>query len=415
MVEKPYAWLTGAELDDHTKRKHKVIREYFADYLRIRCQHPQQSVFRLAVIDGFSGGGRYKDGEAGSPIIFLEVLKEAVHAFNIERAANGLKAMDLDCLLIFNDAKRDVVEMLKTNIAPLEADIKSTSPRLHVRIEYLNHKFATAYPIIRQQLANSPYQNVIFNLDQCGTSHVDQSTIVDIMRSFASAEIFFTFMISSLIAFLQKRDEERLLRQLQPLGLSKADIGDLGGLKSKREWLGTAERIVFQAYRACAPYVSPFSINNPDGWEYWLIHFANSHRAREAYNNVLHANSTAQAHFGRSGLKMLTYNPEHEGKLYLFTEGGREDARNQLMQDIPARVSLSGDILPVQLFREGIYNETPAHSDDVNFALVENPDLEVITPRGGKRRAAGQIKADDLIKLKPQPSFFPLWQPMKRL
>lgn len=112
---------------------------------------------------------------------------------------------------------------------------------------------------------------------------------------------------------------------------------------------------------------------------------------------------------------MLTYNPEHEGKLYLFTEGGREDARNQLMQDIPARVSLSGDILPVQLFREGIYNETPAHSDDVNFALVENPDLEVITPRGGKRRAAGQIKADDLIKLKPQPSFFPLWQPMKRL
>ena len=80
---------------------------------------------------------------------------------------------------------------------------------------------------------------------------------------------------------------------------------------------------MFDAFRMCARYVSPFSINNPDGWRYWLIHFANTYRARQVYNNVLHANSSTQAHFGRSGLNMLRYDPCHDGgSLYLFDEPG---------------------------------------------------------------------------------------------
>ena len=71
MVEKHYDWANGATLDDHTSRKHKILREYFYLYLTIRCQIPKQSRFRLAVIDGFAGGGRYSCGTAGSPIIFL--------------------------------------------------------------------------------------------------------------------------------------------------------------------------------------------------------------------------------------------------------------------------------------------------------------------------------------------------------
>ncbi len=62
----------------------------------------------------------------------------------------------------------------------------------------------------------------------------------------------------------------------------------LDGLMSRKDWLGTAENIVFDAFRLCAPYVSPFSINNPGGWRYWLIHFANAYRARQVYNNILH-------------------------------------------------------------------------------------------------------------------------------
>lgn len=50
MSKKPYPWLTGAVLEEHSRRKHKVISEYLARYLAVRCQLPQQSRFRLAIV-----------------------------------------------------------------------------------------------------------------------------------------------------------------------------------------------------------------------------------------------------------------------------------------------------------------------------------------------------------------------------
>lgn len=250
MVEKRYEWADGAKLEEHSRRKHKILREYVFDYLTVRCRLPQQERFRLAIVDGFAGGGRYQCGSPGSPLIFIEELKRAVEAVNTQRAVQGLGAVEVECLLVFNDANRDAIELLKT--------------------------------------------------------HVERNTILDIMHSYPAAEIFYTFVISSLLAFLQKDQPERLRAQLDHLGLTSNDIQALDALMSQKDWLGTAEKIVFDAFRLCAPYVSPFSINNPGGWRYWLIHFANAYRARQVYNNILHDNASLQAHFGRSGLNMLS-------------------------------------------------------------------------------------------------------------
>jgi hypothetical protein len=188
------------------------------------------------------------------------------------------------------------------------------------------------------------------------------------------------------------------------------DLAALEGAMSKNIWLGTAERLVFEAFRSCAPYVSPFSINNPSGWRYWLIHFANFYRARQVYNNVLHQNASTQAHFGRSGLNMLSYDPSHtDGALYLFDLSGRVAAKKQLFDDIPRLVSESGDVVGIAAFYESIYNATPAYTDDVHAAIIENPDIEVITPAGGERRKANTIAINDVLKLKTQRSFFPMF------
>ena len=124
MVAKRYKWAEGATLEDHSRRKHKILREYFYQYLVVRCQIPQQAKFRLAVIDGFAGGGRYKCGAAGSPVIFIEELKNAVNAVNLDRLAQGLGAIEIECLLLLNDESAEAVEALKANVAPLMADIK---------------------------------------------------------------------------------------------------------------------------------------------------------------------------------------------------------------------------------------------------------------------------------------------------
>ena len=55
MAKKQYDWAAGATLEEHSRRKHKILREYFFNYLTVRCQLPLQSRFRLAIIDGFAG------------------------------------------------------------------------------------------------------------------------------------------------------------------------------------------------------------------------------------------------------------------------------------------------------------------------------------------------------------------------
>lgn len=410
MVAKPYLWQSGATLQEHSRRKHKILREYFAQYLAVRCRLPQQSRFRLAVVEGFAGGGRYACGAAGSPLIFIEELRAATERFNLERSANGMAPLDIECLLFFNDESPEAIDLLKTHVDPLLAAIKAEVPRLHLRTVYLTQPFELAYPEIKQLLDQGRYRNVLFNLDQCGSSHVERSTLADIMGSFMSAEIFYTFAIESLLAFLQKGDPKLLAAQLGFLGVTPADLSPLESRMSNNEWLGAAERLVFASFRACAQYVSPFSITNPEGWRYWLLHFASNYRARQEYNIVLHRNNSMQAHFGRSGLNMLSFSPTDDANaLYLFDVSGRAEATKQLYDDIPRLVTEFGDTIGVAEFYASIYNMTPAHMDDVHTAIMQNPDLEVLTASGGERRKANTVEAGDTLRMKQQRSFFPIF------
>src|SRR5262249_2842202 len=152
MVTKRYSWKSGARLEDHSKRKLKILREYFARYLDVRCQRPQQTRFRLAIVEGFSGGGHYVCGTAGSPIIFIEELRAAVERFNLKRASEGMPLLDIECLLVLNDEDRDAIEALKTNVEPLLAAAKADVPRLHLQIGYLNKPFEEAYLEIKRLL-----------------------------------------------------------------------------------------------------------------------------------------------------------------------------------------------------------------------------------------------------------------------
>lgn len=406
MVEKRHSWKSGATLEEHSRRKHKIVREYFARYLVIRCQLPMQSKFRLAIVDGFAGGGRYNCGSPGSPLILVEELHRAAEALNIKRQSEGMALLDIECLLILNDFEPDAIDVLKGNLGPLLTEIDQNVPKLHLQVIYRNKAFEEVYPEIKELLKRGDYKNVLFNLDQYGHSRVQLETIVDIIASFASAEIFYTFGIASLLAFLQKSNPERLARALGPLGIRSADLDQLEGVMSNQAWLGAAERLVFDSFKRCANFHSPFSINNQQGWRYWLIHFASSYRARQEYNDILHQNKTAQAHFGRSGLDMLAYDPSDENSmLYLFDEDGRAAAKRQLYDDIPRLISSYGDVINVGDFYGGIYNATPAHTDDIHFAIIENPDLEVITGEGGERRKANTIRATDVLRLKKQLSF----------
>jgi hypothetical protein len=298
---------------------------------------------------------------------------------------------------------------LKENIEPFLAEIKSTCSPIHVQAHYFNNYFDQIYTDIKATLRAGRYGNVMFNLDQYGSSHVDLATIRDIFLTWKSAEAFLTFPIQTVRTFIStEKEKSSVLIQEEDL-LKEIYAFTEKSILNKNDWLGGVERIVFDKLRECAPYASPFSIHNPDGWRYWLIHFANSHRARQVYNDVLHANSSSQAQFGRSGLRMLSFDPSHEGTLYLFDQCSREAAKSDLYDDIPRLVLDQGDAMSVMDFYTNVYNETPAHSDDIHEMMLANPDMEVLTPSGNPRRSTNTITPEDTLRVKMRKSFFPIF------
>ena len=136
------------------------------------------------------------------------------------------------------------------------------------------------------------------------------------------------------------------------------------------------------------------------------MHFAKSPRARQVYNDVLHANANAQAHFGRAGLDMLAFDPAKEGKLYLFAAADRVAAKEQLIEDIPRTIAGFGDSISVHEFYQQVYSHTAAHSNDMRSAIFECPDVEIYTETGGTRRKAETIREDDVLRVSRQHSFF---------
>jgi three-Cys-motif partner protein len=409
VVSKNYNWEHGAKLEDHTRKKHEILRRYFHEYLKTRCKLPQQEKFRLAIVDGFSGAGLYECGSYGSPMIFVEGLVKAAIEINTDRHNQGLKPVVIESFLQFNDRDTNAIEQLKKNLCPLLIEANS-SPYVEIKTEYHSSDFQEIYPTIKRHLKEARYSNVFFNLDQCGYKHAPTNLIRDIVTSWKSAEVILTFMIKTILTFLSPNStsnqvplEPDIQREINLL-LSEQD-----SLMSKQEWLARAEKIVFEALKNCATFVSPFAINNPDGWQYWLMHFANSHRARQVYNNVLHE-CDAQAHYGRAGLHMLSYDPANEGKLYLFDANSRDASKQDLYDDIPRFIAEAGDALSMHEFYEAAYSETPAHSEDIHEMIIENEDVEVITDSGGSRRKPNAIKPNDTLKLKVQPSFFPIFR-----
>lgn len=407
MARKDYDWDGGAELEAHTKKKHSILREYFRQYLIIRCQLPQQEKFRLAIVDGFSGAGLYKCGNFGSPLIFVDVLSKTTKEINLHRTSQGIRPIQIECLLLLNDKDKPAIEQLRKNIAPHLIAAKENSQNLYIEPEFMNDEFEAIYPQIKQRLKAAKCSNVLFNLDQCGYKHVTSTIIKDIVASWRSAEVLLTFMISSMLAYLSPRMEASGV-PLEPGMQQKIDalLADGDALLGKKQWLGEAEKIAYAYLNDCATYVSPFSIQNPGGWQYWLMHFANAYRARQVFNDVLHKDGASQAHYGRSGLNMLSYSPQDEVQLYLFSNDSRQSAKEALYDDIPRLVAKSGDTLAMQDFYAAAYSQTPAHSDDIHEMIIENPDMEVITDAGGKRRRANTIKASDTLKLKSQKSMF---------
>ena len=400
VISNRYDWQNGAEIKPHSRIKLEILNEYLREYVTVRCGLPQQERFRLSVVDGFCGGGQYACGTFGSPLVIVNSLIEISSEINIRRQFEGFKPIEFQYLLYFNDIDANAVESLKVIIKARLKEHADNGAGVTLITEFFVGDFRANLPDIANRIQNSKVQNSIFNLDQYGHADISEASLRSILSLTRSVEVFLTFSIKAFLAFLSPK-------KIQNTQFFHGKISEISINKTKKAWLAEVERLVFEEFHKLAPFVSPFSINSPGGWEYWLVHFAHAYRARQVYNDILHRKKNSQAHVGRSGLQMLRYSSLKETSLYLFDTESRQTAKEELLGDIPRYLSdiVKDQVIIVEEFYEKTYNQTPAHSDDVNSALITSRELEVLTSHGGKRRKAQMIKKTDVIKLASQRTF----------
>jgi len=414
---KVYKWAEGVPLEDHTAKKLSVLRSYFRSYLRVRCT-PINRKFKISIVDGFAGGGIYECGTSGSPLVFLEELAAFSDETKIWRKENNVPELEgIDCLFVVNETDPKAIATLNPLLDHWEALNKANGRKLNVSILRKQGPFINVYPEVRSLLLDYRFSNVLFNIDPCGYTQVNLPIIQDILASFKSAEVFFTFMIGSLFNYSSWMNPERTNRlMLKFCGTQEQFFRD-ESFRKKAEWLGAVEKIVYHEFIRTARFASPFAVNQNGntGYNYWLMHFANSHRAREVYNDILYKNTGVQAHRGKSGLKMLGYTSS-DSRVRTFDWGADLRSENliSLRDDLPRAISEFGDAVAIQTLKASIYNETTSHSDDIKSVLIDHTDIEVLTKSGGKRRSPGSISDDDIVRLNDQRQLFPILKTQKK-
>lgn len=412
MVTRHIDWASPPKIEEHSKIKLIILRQYFRDYLRVRCADPRQEKFRLAIIDGFSGGGRYGCGTSGSPLVFLEVLDLMAVELNMYRANNGMKPITLDCQFIACDTDRIAIETLGEHIYKLKQERLSEQKFLNIQIDLRNCDFALEYLNIKNNLKNRKISNTIFVLDQYGYASVSIPMLKEILSEFKNAEIFLNFPARALQSFLPGRGKfEAKAHNYEKLGFDSEEISKIlakGDTIPNGRLLGEVENFLFSTFKDVAEYVSPFAIHEPGKWGYWWMHFANRVKARQVYNAVLHENSNHQVHYGRSGLQMLgNKSTLEQNDLYLFSNSCRENSKSELVEDVARLVASQNRQVKVSDFNKLAFKETPAHGDDISHAIFDNPELVVLTKTGSARRTPQNLRPDDTIILKDQKSFYP--------
>lgn len=396
------AWLAPQPLGEHTKLKHEIIQSYFGKYLGARIFGPRDRPFCLAIIDGFCGGANYDSGPASGSLAALAGLNTGIKNLNINRMLDGLDPIEVSVDLFLNDSSAMAVE----HHSSLVRELHSLDSFLKLEITTTNDEFRNIWPKLAKAIGGHRFDGVIVLSDPFGWTQITVEELRMILGSHSHMEIIHTLMFQVVRNYISQIHVEQRNKLLKPFGFDEVTLRDFEVERSSNEFRGMLERAIFNAHRYVGEFHTPFLNKNPTGRDYALLHFARHYRAREVFNDVLHDHSNAMIHVGRGGLKMLSIERREDLVPYFFSDVDRQKERELLTEDLSRVVSENSGAISVNEFYREVYNNTPASSSEIRAAMINSPDLEVITEQNRARRSASQISAKDVLRLKSQRSLF---------
>lgn len=239
------------EIDPHTKAKHEILRRYLNAWFPILNRWNQ----RIVYIDGFSGPGRYKGGEKGSPRIALEV------------AINHCQTMRGELVFWFVDERIDRILHLKQELQglsiPAHFKVKPESGKFHEKLGML---------LDSMEAKRSNLAPTFAFIDPFGFSGIPFTLIERLLKQ-ERCEAFITFMVDAINRFLEHPRHKVVQHIVDAFGTDKAiHIAESSGNRIDKLRTLYQERL-----RRVAKFVRYFEMRDQQDQPQYYLFFATNH------------------------------------------------------------------------------------------------------------------------------------------
>ena len=396
----------------HSKAKLEVLRRYLQAYFDRLNTNRSREEFKLDLIDGFAGGGTFRDGNtliSGSPLIMLEETKKAEEQLNQNRP----KPLHIDCKFYFVEKEKAHTDHLQKTLK--ERGYSVDGEHIVVRNGLFEDEIEGILNSIRQRQPRAGRS--IFLLDQTGFMHVKWNLISRIFEELAAAEVILTFAVDALIRFRkEKQNIDYLKRELQ---ISDSKINELIQSENERGSKALIQRALREPIRARsgANFDTPFFICPAQSRRaLWFLHLSRHPTARNVMMQQHWEIYNTFEHYGSGGLDMLGTDAlkDPDASLFRFMNHDKLQMVEELLDSLPKELFIlaSAQPLTVDAFRYSISNRTAATFEHLNQVLVElykAGEVEILGANGkpkSKSRSLRHLKPTDLITL-PSTLFFP--------
>ena len=398
------------KLEEHTKAKLDVLRRYLRAYFDRLNVNPAHDQFKLDLVDGFAGGGTYRDGDrivSGTPLIMLEESEAAQDRLN----QNRTKPLQCDFKMHFVDVNPDHTKHLRRVLA--ERGYRVDDEKILVR----NTGFEdVAEVIIADVLRRQPRSGrAIFLLDQTGFSQVELALVARIFSRLPRAEVILTFASDALRNHLS--DRPQLINAVAPLELTRSQIQELIQLENGDGGRALAQRVLRNHIRTttAATYDTPFFIRPKRSRRaLWFLHLSRHPTARDVMIECHWDSFNTFEHYGSGGFDMLGWDALNTGTLPLFhfKEIDAEQMREELLDFMPAELHALASEQPITMdtMRHMLANKTAARFSDLDktvLDLAREREFDILGPDGKARsRKLARLGPTDRIAI-PSQRLFP--------
>ncbi len=367
------------ELEPHTKAKHQLLEEYLKNWIIILCANHGWKETTVTLIDGFSGGGIYKDGNQlweGSPIRMIKMVEEGHRIVREERHKSYHK---LKAKFIFIDKQQEHIDCLRKQIIDFGfGHYLESQECILICDEFRN--------AVDRCISETQRGHSFYFLDPFGIDDIDMNIIRDIL-SLKGSEILWTYMIHSLIRLLPKRELNKRIIQgiLEAEGYYK-EIPSNQEVTARQQYLKDQSLLLIRS-KSHVKYLYPFALmKNKNTVLYYLIHLANDPKAIEVmkdctwkYNNLEY-----RYHFETygCGFRTLDYY-ENNLKFYDIEEENINTCFSDLYEQIIPLISSNPEGITLDSLHRQVLEKNPAtfyHLVELLSQLRSASEVKIIKP-----------------------------------